>query len=356
MGVLYLFVRDGKVFIPPSFWKVSWFSAGGSSGVRLSLSRLSVCVLALWSLGAIIFYELEQEYTCEDAGETFKSARECTKKVKLFDAFYFVFITLTTIGYGDVVPSSVYSRLFVLVFTLLGLGLFSTFLDVMGAWRTSMLQQLKQSASFGDFLEATIVLLVVLGAGTMGLSWIEDLELVDALYLCVTTVTTVGYGDLKPVTFWGRVFVIMLAITIGYVTSCIGDLIQPDSDTAIGFGGDETQWNLSFLDRFFGRKLIGLSVMRYFEPHMSFTDCFYWSVMTFTTIGYGDFAPLSTGGKVIELTNQLNMSTGVDELDCCLLACLSISVVGFVSSTIGDLIQETLCADWRKVKDSDKKD
>ena len=164
----------------------------------------------MWSLGAIIFYELEQEYTCEDADETFKSARECTKKVKLFDAFYFVFITLTTIGYGDVVPSSAYSRLFVLVFTFLGLGLFSTFLDVMGAWRTSMLQQLKQSASFGDFLEATIVLLVVLGAGTMGLSWIEDLELVDALYLCVTTVTTVGYGKKQQVVVPCRMIVVAL--------------------------------------------------------------------------------------------------------------------------------------------------
>uniref|UniRef100_A0A6T7Q894 Potassium channel domain-containing protein n=1 Tax=Hanusia phi TaxID=3032 RepID=A0A6T7Q894_9CRYP len=325
MGVLYLFVRDGKVFIPPSFWKVSWLSAGGSAGVRLSVSRLSACILALWSIGALVFYALEQEYVCEDEGS------DCKKKVQLFDAFYFAFITLSTIGYGDIVPSNLYSKLFLVVFAFLGLGLFSTFLDVMGSWRTSLLQHLKTRASFGDLLEAMIVLLVVLGAGTMGLSWIEDLEMVDALYLCVASATTVGYGDLKPLTFQGKVFVIALAMcsisTIGYVTSCVGDLIQPDSDTAIGFGGDETQWSLSMLDRLFGRRggkqefslsasgkmklflfskifillLLAVLVIRHFEPHLSYTDSFYWSIMTLTTIGYGDVAPSSKEGKIAQV-------------------------------------------------------
>jgi len=60
-----------------------------------------------------------------------------------------------------------------------------------------------------------------------------------------------------------------------------------------------------------------LSVIRHFEPHLvsfthayqpaadvgrqSYTDSFYWSIMTLTTIGYGDVAPSSKEGKIAQV-------------------------------------------------------
>lgn len=49
--------------------------------------------------------------------------------MSFFDIVYFLVITLTTIGYGDVSPSNKYSKLFVCFYTIAGLLLFSTALS-----------------------------------------------------------------------------------------------------------------------------------------------------------------------------------------------------------------------------------
>ena len=51
-------------------------------------------------------------------------------------------------------------------------------------------------------------LIIVLAAGTIFYSIIEGWSLLDALYFCVVTLATVGYGDLAPTTTVGRVFTI----------------------------------------------------------------------------------------------------------------------------------------------------
>ncbi len=45
-----------------------------------------------------------------------------------YDALYFTVITLTTVGYGDLTPTTPLSKLFTVVYILLGLGAFSTFI------------------------------------------------------------------------------------------------------------------------------------------------------------------------------------------------------------------------------------
>ena len=47
-------------------------------------------------------------------------------EMSFFDIFYFLVITLTTVGYGDVAPSNKFSKLFVCIYTISGLLLFST--------------------------------------------------------------------------------------------------------------------------------------------------------------------------------------------------------------------------------------
>ena len=50
-------------------------------------------------------------------------------KMNFLDMIYFLVITLTTIGYGDISPSNKGSKLFVCLYTLFGLLLFSTALS-----------------------------------------------------------------------------------------------------------------------------------------------------------------------------------------------------------------------------------
>jgi len=57
------------------------------------------------------------------------------------------------------------------------------------------------------------VLALVLIVSTMGFSYLEGMDTIDALYFSVVTVATVGYGDLHPVTPLGKLLAVMVIIT-----------------------------------------------------------------------------------------------------------------------------------------------
>lgn len=51
-----------------------------------------------------------------------------------------------------------------------------------------------------------IALIVVLAGGTAGFVFIENYPVFDAFYMTLTTVTTVGYGEIRPLSHVGRIF------------------------------------------------------------------------------------------------------------------------------------------------------
>jgi len=63
------------------------------------------------------------------------------------------------------------------------------------------------------FRSSFYLLLLVLFSGTMFYATVEGLAWVDAFYLSVVTVTTLGYGDLHPVTTAGKLFTIFYLFT-----------------------------------------------------------------------------------------------------------------------------------------------
>lgn len=52
----------------------------------------------------------------------------------------------------------------------------------------------------------------VIAVGTLFYRFVEDLRWIDSLYLCVMTLTTVGYGDFSPTTDAGKVFTMIFSI------------------------------------------------------------------------------------------------------------------------------------------------
>jgi voltage-gated potassium channel len=71
---------------------------------------------------------------------------------------------------------------------------------------------------------------VLIASGTVFYHYVENWAWVDALYFCVVTLATVGYGDLHPTTTWAKLF------TIPYIilgVALLGVFIQIAGRTAL---------------------------------------------------------------------------------------------------------------------------
>src|SRR4029077_6304702 len=74
------------------------------------------------------------------------------------------------------------------------------------------------------------LVLVIIGVGTLGYHWLW-LDVggtwMDALFMTVTTITTIGYGEVKPLTTAGRLFTMALALTgIGSLFYMLGVVME----------------------------------------------------------------------------------------------------------------------------------
>lgn len=75
-------------------------------------------------------------------------------------------------------------------------------------------------------------ILVILTIGTLGFTWIDHYPPFDAFYMTLITLTTVGYGEVHPLSHAGRIFnsflmffgVIVIFISIGAMTETIIEL------------------------------------------------------------------------------------------------------------------------------------
>jgi voltage-gated potassium channel len=71
----------------------------------------------------------------------------------------------------------------------------------------------RSTLSRGPLALAVLALGALIVGGTVAYVVLEDLSVVDALYLTVVTISTVGYGDVAPRTASGRLFTVALILT-----------------------------------------------------------------------------------------------------------------------------------------------
>ena len=76
---------------------------------------------------------------------------------------------------------------------------------------------------------AVLLLFVVLAIGVIGFRVISDYSWIDALYMTVITITTVGYGEVMPLDAESKIFTVFLIlisiIVVGYAISVITEYI-----------------------------------------------------------------------------------------------------------------------------------
>ncbi|XP_058095201.1 two-pore potassium channel 3-like [Magnolia sinica] len=145
------------------------------------------------------------------------------------DALYFCIVTMCTIGYGDITPSTPTTKIFSIMFVLIGFGFVDILLSGMVSYVLDLQENILLSAvqARGDqdtarsyFVDvkkgrmrirmkvflALIVVIICIGIGTGVLHFVEHMGLLDSFYLSVMSVTTVGYGDRAFRTLPGRMF------------------------------------------------------------------------------------------------------------------------------------------------------
>lgn len=69
------------------------------------------------------------------------------------------------------------------------------------------------------FRTLAVAVVSILAIGTLFYKTVEGFRWIDALYFSVTTLATVGYGDLHPNTDVGKLF------TIGYIFAGLGIIV-----------------------------------------------------------------------------------------------------------------------------------
>ena len=151
------------------------------------------------------------------------------------EAVYFVAVTLSSVGYGDLTPESDAIKLFTAAYILLGVGILGTALgevvssllnadatpagrvikwlsgaggsddaaasDNDGDDKTDAAELLFSGGgdAEGSLIKTLVAVALTIGVGSVAFLALEpSMSPVDALYSSVVTVTTVGYGDFTP--------------------------------------------------------------------------------------------------------------------------------------------------------------
>jgi len=179
----------------------------------------AVVVVTYYAFG-VVYYSLQEDWS-------------------FVDSVYFVTVTLTTVGYGDLLPTSDASKMVTCAFVFIGIVVVATALGMISGWVIERLEALddeeEEQEEEGTLLWALstlfwafIYFFVIIFGGAFFYYFVEDdntTTFVDALYLGTITATTVGYGDFSPQTQGGRVFACFwILIGVACTAKAIGDI------------------------------------------------------------------------------------------------------------------------------------
>jgi len=85
------------------------------------------------------------------------------------------------------------------------------------------------------FLFLLAAVLATLAIGTIGFAWIDRYSPFDAFYMTLTTMTTVGYGEIHPLSRAGRIFnSFLIAFGVTTIFLAFGTMTQTIFELELG--------------------------------------------------------------------------------------------------------------------------
>ncbi|KAK4795889.1 hypothetical protein SAY86_028215 [Trapa natans] len=153
------------------------------------------------------------------------------KTMSLLDAVYFCVVTMTTVGYGDLVPATILTKLLACAFVFSGMALIGLIMskaadylvekqEVLLLKALHLNKKLSPSEMETEIHQARykcitvlFILALLIVSGTVFLAKVEELSFVDAFYCVCSTITTLGYGDQSFSTVIGRTFAVFWIFT-----------------------------------------------------------------------------------------------------------------------------------------------
>jgi voltage-gated potassium channel len=99
-----------------------------------------------------------------------------------------------------------------------------------------MSYNLKKKKQTPEWVRAGIYVIILLLIGTVGYSIIESYTLIDALYMTVITVSTVGFREIQPLSIPGKLFTIFIIFSsLGVVAYFLSNITQSLFKTQLSF-------------------------------------------------------------------------------------------------------------------------
>ncbi|XP_038896135.1 two-pore potassium channel 1 [Benincasa hispida] len=179
-----------------------------------SFRRVALVLIIYLGIGTLCFYLVRYQIKGE-------------KTNGIVDAIYFTIVTMTTVGYGDLVPNSPSTKLLACAFVFTGMALIGLILsnaaDYLVEKQETLLfkafhmhqnshcdisREIDTNKARNKCIVVFLILLLFIISGTAFLVSLEKLDFIDAFYCVCSTITTLGYGDQSFSTMWGRLFAI----------------------------------------------------------------------------------------------------------------------------------------------------
>lgn len=193
------------------------------SRIEVRLNQVAILLGVYLAVGTICFFLVRDQLNGK-------------KTNGVLDAMYFSVVTMTTVGYGDLVPNTNFAKLLACIYVFMGMALggfaLSKAADYIVEKEVMMfVKAINVRETYGPnqilnndegeetnrvkykFLIGLALIVFLVNVGIIFLFLAEDMSLVDSFYCVCSTITTLGYGDKSFSSKRGRVFAVFWILT-----------------------------------------------------------------------------------------------------------------------------------------------